>query len=329
MKRPMKCLLLAALTLGYGLAMARDPVIVGIITKNDTNPFFVKMRDGAKAEARKLDVRLLTAAGTQDDDIAGQIKAIERMTAAGVKTILITANGDGILPAVRKAQAQGVQVIALDSPFTGADALFATDNFNAGELIGQYTKAAMGGKPLRIVTMDLFPGHPVGAQRHNGFMKGLGLAAPDASSTDLGAGREIVCMGDSFGNFEKGKAAMQACLQKTKEINVVYTINEPAAEGAYEALKEAGREKDVLIVSVDGGCAGVAAVAAGRIAATSQQYPLRMAGKGVAAGLDYVRTGKRASGYLNTGVNLITAKPLPGIGSKDTTSGTQLCWGKK
>ena len=70
---------------------------------------------------------------------------------------------------------------------------------------------------------------------------------------------------------------MENLLQKDPDINVVHTINEPAAAGAYEALKAVGKESDVLIVSVDGGCPGVKNVAEGVIGATSQQYPLLMA----------------------------------------------------
>ncbi len=223
-------------------------------------------------------------------------------------------------------------VIALDSPtdpVTGTDALFATDNYKAGELIGQYAKAALGGKPAKIATLDLFPGHPVGAQRHNGFMKGFGLPAPDAKSNEIGKDAAIVCMADSFGDAAKGQTAMENCLQKNPDINLVYTINEPAAAGAFKALKAAKKEKAVTIVSVDGGCAGIKDVGAGVIAATSQQYPLKMASMGVAAGVEYAKTGKKVSGYTDTGVTLIAAKAVTGVDSKDVKTGTDLCWGKK
>ncbi len=321
--------LLAALGLATAPAHSQTPVLIGLITKTDTNPFFVKMKEGAKAEARKLDARLLVAAGTQDGDTASQIAAIQRMALAGVKTILIASNGDAVIPAIKKVQASGVQVIALDSPIDGADALFATDNYQAGVLIGQYAKAALGATPARIATLDLFPGHPVGAQRHNGFMRGFGLPAPDAVSLELGIDRAVVCQADSFADQEKARAAMQACLQKHPDINVVYTINEPAAAGAHIALVAAGKAQGVLVVSVDGGCSGVADVARGHIAATSQQYPLRMAAKGVSAGVEYARTGRRTTGYVDTGVNLITRTAVPGVESKDVAAGTQLCWGKK
>lgn len=325
-------LALAALGFAASSAFAAEPVI-GLITKTETNPFFVKMKEGAQAEAKKLGAKLLTGAGKADGDNAGQVTAMENMIAAGAKTILITpSDSKAILPAIKKAQDKGVMVIALDSPtdpVTGTDALFATDNYKAGELIGQYAKAALGGKPAKIATLDLFPGHPVGAQRHNGFMKGFGLSAPDAKSNELGKDASIVCMADSFGDQAKGQTAMENCLQKNPDINLVYTINEPAAAGAFKALKAAKKEKDVTIVSVDGGCAGIKDVGAGVIAATSQQYPLKMASMGVAAGVEYAKSGKKVSGYTDTGVTLIAAKAVAGVDSKDVKTGTELCWGKK
>jgi fructose transport system substrate-binding protein len=122
---------------------------------------------------------------------------------------------------------------------------------------------------------------------------------------------------------------MENCLQKAPDVNLVYTINEPAAAGAYNALKRAGKEKGVMIVSVDGGCQGIKDTNAGVIAATSQQYPLKMAAMGVAAGVEYAKTGKKASGYVDTGVTLIAGKSVAGVDSKDTKTGAELCWGKK
>src|SRR5439155_26436624 len=194
----------------------------------------------------------------------------------------------------------------------------------AGVLIGQYAKAALGGRTPNVVTLDLFPGHPVGAQRHNGFMIGLGLEAPGAGSNTLGTAPAIACAADSYGDQAKGQTAMENCLQKVPDVNLVYAINEPAAAGAFNALKRADKEKNVIIVSVDGGCQGVADVGAGRIAATSQQYPLKMAARGVEAAVEYVRTGKKPSGYTDTGVTLIAAKPMAGVKSADVAWGTLL-----
>lgn len=318
---------------GSASVHAADQPIIGLITKTETNPFFVKMKEGASEAAKAKGAKLLSGAGKADGDNAGQVTAMENMIAAGAKTILITpSDSKAIVPAIKKARDKGVLVIALDSPTDpteGTDALFATDNYQAGVLIGQYAKAATAGKPVKIVTLDLFPGHPVGAQRHNGFLKGFGLAAPDAKSNELGKAAEVVCMADSYGDQAKAQTAMENCLQKSPEVTLVYTINEPAAAGAYKALKSAGKEKGVTIVSVDGGCQGIKDVGAGIIAATSQQYPLKMAAMGVEAGIEYAKTGKKPSGYTDTGVTLIAAKPVAGVDSKDVKTGTDLCWGKK
>jgi fructose transport system substrate-binding protein len=325
-------LFLAAALLAVTHAHAAD-VTVGLITKTETNPFFVKMKEGAAAEAKKQGAKLLTGAGAKDGDNEGQVTAMENMINAGAKGILITpSDTKAIVPAIQRARQQGVLVIALDTatePQTAVDALFATDNFKAGLLIGQWSKAAMAGKKPVIATLDLQPGITVGAQRHNGFLQGMGLAKADPNSSDLVTAKEVVCAQDTHGDQGEGQTAMENCLAKNPDINLVYTINEPAAFGAYTAIKAAGKEKDIIIVSVDGGCRGVQGVVDGKIAATSQQYPLKMATMGVEAIVKFAKGGTKASGYTDTGVTLITDKPQSGVASKDSKFGVANCWGTK
>ena len=318
-----RALLTLILTCAVTPALSQTTPVIGLITKTETNPFFVKMREGATAAAKASGARLMTAAGRFDGDNASQVTAIENMVAAGAKAILITpSETKAIVPAIRKARAAGVLVIALDAPTEpqdATDALFATDNFTAGLLIGQYAKAAMAGKPAKIATLDLAPGITVGKLRHDGFLRGFGIKEGDPT---------IVCSADTQGDQAKGQTAMENCLQRAPDINVVYTINEPAAAGAHRALRAAGRDRSVVLVSVDGGCAGVRNVKTGVIAATSQQYPLKMASLGVEAAVEYAKSGKKASGTVDTGVTLITDKPMKGVDSKDTAFGLNACWGK-
>jgi fructose transport system substrate-binding protein len=296
---------------------------VGLITKDVTNPFFVKMRAGATAQAKKLGAELMYAAGKNSSDNASQITAIENMVTAGAKGILITvADAKAENAAIDKARKAGVLVIALDSPTdptTAVDALFATNNLNAGILIGKYARAATKGKTVTIAMLDEHAGSSVGALRHNGFTQGFGIKNND---------KQIVCVANGGGDTPDSQTAMENCLQKNPNIDVVYTINEPSAYGAWTALKNAGKSaNDVTIVSVDGGCAGVRNVKAGIIDATSQQYPLLMASRGVSAVVAYAKTGKKASGYTDTGVNLITPKPVSGVPSKSVAYGLANCWG--
>ena len=150
-----------------------------------------------------------------------------------------------------------------------------------------------------------------------------------SESTDLATAAEVVCSQDTHGDQSEGQTAMENCLSAHPDINLVYTINEPAAFGAFTAIKAAGKENDITIVSVDGGCRGVQGIVDGQIAATSQQYPLKMASLGVEAVANFAKTGVKPSGYTDTGVTLITDQPQAGVESQDSTFGLENCWGEK
>jgi fructose transport system substrate-binding protein len=299
---------------------------IGLVTKTESNPYFISMRDAATKEAQAQGATLIAKAGNADGDNASQVTAVENLIASGVKAILITPNDSkAIVPTLLAAQAKGIFVAALDTQTDGnkgVDATWATDNTKAGVLEGQYVKAALAGKTPILAMLDLQPGVSVGDQRHNGFLQGLGI--PN-NSPDI-AGKQ-----DTSGDQAKGQAAMENLLQKNGNINSVYTINEPAAIGAYTALKNAGKAGKVVLASIDGGCTGVAAVKSGQIAATVMQFPGKMAVAGVDAAMAFAKDGTKptmpASGYIDTGTTLITDKAL-GLDAKDTTYGASNCWGK-
>jgi fructose transport system substrate-binding protein len=314
-----------------GLAFAGD--LVGLITKTNTNPFFVKMKEGFQAKAKELGLTAQAYAGKADGDNDGQVAAIEQLIAAGAKGILLVpSDSSAIVPTVEKARKAGILVITLDTPLdpvTAADANFATDNFKAGELIGAWAKATLGerAKTAKIATLDLAPNKPtVDYLRHNGFLTGFGIPVKDAKHYAQSDSPQIVGSDVTAGSNEGGRTAMEKILQKADHIDVVYAINEPAADGGYAALKAAGKEKGVLVVAVDGGCPGVKSVKQGLIGATSQQYPLLMASKGVEAVAEYIKTGKKPVS-IDTGEQLVTDHPVPGVPSIDTAEGAKLCWG--
>ncbi len=329
----------AALALMSAAPAMAEGVSACLITKTDTNPFFVKMKEGAEAKAAELGVTLKSYAGKIDGDHESQVAAIEACVADGAKGILLTASDTkAIVDAVKAARDAGVLVIALDTPLDpidAADATFATDNFRAGLLIGEWAKATLGDKAAeaKIALLDLSIAQPsVDVLRDQGFLQGFGVDLADPNKWGDETDARIIGNEVTSGNEEGGLKAMEALLTKDPDINVVYTINEPSAAGAYEALKAVGREKDVLIVSVDGGCPGVANVKDGVIGATSQQYPLLMASLGIEAIAKYAADGTKPAptegkDFFDTGVALVTDKPVAGVESIDTTKGTELCWG--
>ena len=318
-----------------GVASAAD--LACLITKNNSNPFFVKMKEGAEAAATAAGLDFQAYAGEKDGDAGPQITAIENCVAAGAKGILITASNDSVIPSLKDARAAGILVIALDTPIADPEAqdmTFATDNFEAGKLIGQWAAAKMGDTAgAKIAMLDINKDNiSVDVARDTGFLTGFGIEVPDLTVMGSETDARVIGHESSDANPEGGQRAMETLLAKDPDINVVYTINEPAAEGAYQALKAAGKETQALVVSVDGGCPGIASVKSGVIGATSQQYPLMMASKGIEAIVAYAKDGTKPAAseglnFFNTGVNLVTDQPVDGVASIDSTKGTELCWG--
>ncbi|MFK7992741.1 MAG: sugar ABC transporter substrate-binding protein [Granulosicoccus sp.] len=330
---------IALFSAGASFSAAAEDIGACLITKTDINPFFVKMKEGATAKADELGIKLSTYAGKVDGDHETQVQAIETCIASGAKGILLTASDTAaIVPVVQQARDAGLLVIALDTPLepiSAADATFATDNFKAGELIGQWAAAQLGEKAAdaKIAMLDLAASQPsVGVLRDQGFLQGFGIELNDPNKWGDETDPRIVGNDITSGNEEGGRTAMENLMQIDPEINVVYTINEPAAAGAYEALKAFGREEDVLIVSVDGGCPGVANVVDGVIGATAQQYPLLMASLGVEAIKNWADSGVKPEPtpgleFFNTGVSLVTDQAVDGVESIDTKEGAERCWG--
>ncbi len=323
-----------------GAASAQDQPVVGLITKTEGNPFFVKMREGAEAKAKELGLELQSFAGKFDGDNESQVAAIESLISAGAKGFaIVPSDSSAIVPTIQQARDAGLLVIVLDTPLEpmdAADATFATDNRKAGNLIGQWAAKTLGDKAAdaKIAMLDLATNQPtVDYLRDQGFMQGFGI---DVKNENRYGDEEDprICGHEMTGGAEDGgRTAMETLLQKCPDISVVYTINEPAAAGAWEALKAAGKDDgSVTVVSIDGGCPGVENVKAGIIGATSQQYPLKMASMALEAIAAFAKDGTKptvdpALGFLDTGATLITDKPVEGVESITSEEGLKLCWG--
>jgi fructose transport system substrate-binding protein len=118
----------AALSVAIMGGTANAGEIVGLVTKTNTNPFFVKMKEGFDAKAKELGLTPQAFAGKFDGDNDGEVRAIEQLIAAGAKGILLVpSDSTAIVPTVKKARDAGVLVITLDTPLdpiTAADRQF-------------------------------------------------------------------------------------------------------------------------------------------------------------------------------------------------------------
>lgn len=325
-----------------------DKTGVSLIIKTQSNPYFVSMKQAAQKAADDSSAHLSVASGQADGDTQSQINAIDTAIARGDKGILITSNGPSVNAALRQAKAYGMFVIALDTPLdpaNTADVTYATNNFQAGKLIGEYAATRLNGKPAVIAMLDLYDDQVVSVDvdRDHGFLVGMGidpgsktLNAKEAEEGTYNGGKggkyTIACHQATQGAVDGGRTAMEQCLSRNPDINVVYTINEPAGEGAYAALRADNHEDKAFIVSIDGSCQGMTDVENGIFAADATQYPGKMAQLGVNA-IAKIAEGQQAPSlppgedYLDTGTKLVTAKPLPGIDSQTPDEGKKACWG--
>jgi fructose transport system substrate-binding protein len=321
---------------------------VSLILKTLTNPYFVTMKSDAEAAAAKDGVNLTVAAGSSDGDTQTQISAIDNAISRGDKGILITTNGNAVNTALEQAKKAGLFVIALDTaptPPTVADITYATDNTAAGKLDGQYAAKMLAGKPAVIAMLDLFNNQVVSVDinRDHGFLEGMGIDpgsktenGKEAKSGKYTGGKggdyTVACHQPTQGAIPGGKTAMENCLSSNGDINVVYTINEPAADGAYQALQAAGK-KNVIVVTIDGSCKYVNGLLKnGTIAADSAQYPGKMASEGVSAIASLAKGGAKPTlpsgkDFIDSGTALVTANALPGLTAQTPDQAAQACWG--
>ena len=321
---------------------ASGDVKVSLILKNQTNPFFVSMVKGAEAKAAELGIDLTIGSGKEEGDDAAQIAAIENAISAKHAGIVITVMSTNVNSAITKARDAGLLVIALDTPTDPADIAditFATDNREAGRLIGQWGAKKLGGQKAIIALLNIFDDRvsPVDYLRDNGFLEGMGIPVNDPNKMAdeaktgnySGGAYEIVGNVATGANEDGGRSGIEKLLARNPNINIVYTINEPTAIGACAALKAA--KKTAIVVSVDGGLPGIEAVKSGCIGATSQQYPLRMADIGLQAIYDLVQSGNKpevtpGKDFFDTGVTLITDDPQDGVPSESTQYGIDNAW---
>ncbi len=325
---------------------AKSNVKVALILKTFSNPYFVWMENAAKKDAAAKGVGLTVSAGTTDGDTSAQITAIDNAIAAGDNGVIITPNGNAVNAALLKARQAGLYTIALDTapiPPSTVNLTYATDNFAAGKLDGEWAAAKLAGKSADIALLDLFNNQVVSVdvQRDHGFLTGMGIPVGDPGingkeptsgnyTGGKGGSYKISCQLPTQGAIATGKSAMQTCLQKDSGINLVYAINEPAAQGASEALKAAGSK--AIVVAIDGGCSNLPFVQSGAIAATAGQFPGTMASDGVDAIYKLVTQHVHPAatpglGFYNTGTKLYTNDPQSGVPSLTVSQAKPICWG--
>jgi ribose transport system substrate-binding protein len=249
---------------GTAASSAAGPgaVTVGLSISTLDNPFFVALRDGAQAEAKAIGINLITV--DAQNDAAKQIAGVEDLIQKKVPVVLLNpTDSDAVANVVKEATAAGIKVISLDRAVNGAEVSshIASDNVAGGKMAGEFLVKKLGGKG-NLVELTGIPGSSAARERGEGF----------DSVIEGAPGVKLVAKQPADFDRAKGLAVMENILQGNKNVQGVFAQNDEMALGAERAIEEAGL-KNVAIVGFDATPDAVAAVKAGKLAATVQQKP--------------------------------------------------------
>ncbi|MGH7121666.1 MAG: substrate-binding domain-containing protein [Acetobacteraceae bacterium] len=321
-------------------------VHIALILQDYINPYWISMHKATAAEAKELGVDLTFQAGKEEGDTNSQITEIDNAIAAGDQGIIIRSNGPAVNSSLRQAEKAGIAVVGVDTVPTPADIVkmtYATDNRLAGQLIGRYARGRLDGKPAVIAMLDgIFTEVlSVNVDRNHGFLEGMGIPVgkPNVSGFEPKSGRydngkggtyKIACELPTLGSATGGQKAMETCLAKNPNINVVYAVNEPSAQGAVRALQTANEHP--IVVTIDGSCANLPYIKAGTIAATAGQFPGKMGVLALKAIYNHIEKGTGFTPtpgltFYNTGTEVYTDHPVKGVPSVTSSQAKPLCWG--
>jgi ribose transport system substrate-binding protein len=290
--------------LGTAFAVGASPLrSVGITVGDLGNPFFVQIAKGAETKARELGGNgVKVSAVSSGYDLNQQANQIDDFIAAKVDLIILNAaDSKGIAPAVRKARAAGIQVVAVDvAAEGGVGATVMSDNTQAGRLAATHLVEQLGGKGQVVI----INGPPVSAVRDRvAGAEAVFKAHPGIKvvSRDQNAG----------GNRMGGMNVMTDLLTAHTDISGVFAINDPTALGAVLALRQARRE-GVTVVGVDGAPDAEKALQdpKGGLAATAAQDPFSMAAKAVEVGEALLRGERLAQELILVPVTLVTRENI-------------------
>ncbi|HUG83382.1 MAG TPA: sugar ABC transporter substrate-binding protein [Euzebya sp.] len=275
-----------------------DTILLGLITKFPVDFFFI-IEEAAQAWVDEQEgVELVTGMGESGSDDEGVIALIESMVAQGVDGIAITPTGPGIQPALDAAVEAGVAIVLVDNDlpdWDGKSAVVATDNRAGGVLAGEWLAENLEpGSTLGV--LEGVAGVPALEDRVEGMIEGLGDA-------DI----EVVQRTPTDCDQVMGVAAAEDLLTAHPDVDAIYGACGPPILGALEAIENAGRSPDsIVVVGFDASADEVAQILQGNQDASVAQFPPRMGELGIDT-LYRVVQGETVEANVDTGTAIVTA----------------------
>lgn len=266
MRRAVPVGIIALLVLTVLPLYAAGMPTVGLSISTLNNPFFVDLRDGAQAAAKRLNVNLVVL--DAQNDSAKEASGIEDLIAKKVSLIAVNpTDSDAIVPTIKKANAAKIPVVTVDRGANGGTVIahIASDNVAGGRMAADYVGKRLKGKGT-VVMLEGIAGTSAARDRGKGFREGLKKFP----------GIKLVASQTADFDRAKGLSVMENILQAQKKIDAVFAQNDEMALGAIQAIAAAKRQNETFVVGFDAIADALAAVKAGKMAATIAQQPKEM-----------------------------------------------------
>ena len=287
----------------YSAAQKQNSSLIGLSYMTMNNEFYKIMseeiNDRIEAEGDRMVMRDPAL------DAGRQIEQIEEMLEMGIDALVVTpVDSDKLTEVLEKARAQGVRIVVLDTDVSGeglADCTITSDNYGAGQLVGEYFLTQYDSARIVVMTHEAAES---GRQRVQGFL----------DTVQGREGMEIVREIECEGQVELAMPAMQQAVSSGLEVDAVFCLNDLASVGAVAALEENGLLEETAVYGVDGSPDSKALIAEGMMQATAAQFPTRIGSR--AADILYdLLAGKTVEKHILIPVELVTQENVEEFGT--------------
>ncbi|MED5019534.1 ribose ABC transporter substrate-binding protein RbsB [Paenibacillus chibensis] len=267
---------------------------IGLSISTLNNPFFVSLKDGVVAEAKKHGIETIVV--DAQNDSAKQSNDVDDLMQKGVNVLLINpTDSAAISTVVQSANNLGIPVITLDRSADKGDvkALVASDNVKGGNMAAEYIEKIVG-KGAKVIELEGVAGASATRERGKGFH--------EVADKDL----KVIAKQTADFDRTKGLNVMENLLQANPDVQAVFAHNDEMALGAIEAIKSSG--KDIPVIGFDGNDDALKSIQEGKLTGTVAQQPELIGQLAVQAAYDVLQ-GKTVEKSIPAPLKLVTKEP--------------------
>jgi len=221
-----------------------DEVTLGVANFTLAAPYFIGMDEAVKKAADEQgNVEVIST--DANGDAAKLTSDVEDLVARGVDGLIISAGPLESAPAaLNSAEEADIPVVLVDRKLADGNytSWIGPDNETIGQQDGEFLAEQLGGQGTIAIISGGPADNTIGSARTNGMLAGI-------EGTDIETTRA-----PEFGEWstDGGQEVMEDVLASDQDIDAVFCENDSMCLGAQKAIRDAGREDQIILAGVDG-----------------------------------------------------------------------------